>query len=169
MKKNKMYISRWAGLLGAGMLIAAPFAMTGCKEDISEDAYAIKTMQTMMDCINSTDSLSEIKALFEEVRLGRSSNASVLASVLSARGNYTVFAPSNRAVRMYLQQVTGSESATLADLTQEQKELVALNCIIDNGSNGAYEIADFPSDGGTFSTSNLKDVWLASRMPAMTM
>lgn len=166
MKKNKMYISRWAGLLGAGMLIAAPFAMTGCKEDISEDAYAIKTMQTMMDCINSTDSLSEIKALFEEVRLGRSSNASVLASVLSARGNYTVFAPSNRAVRMYLQQVTGSESATLADLTQEQKELVALNCIIDNGSNGAYEIADFPSDGGTFSTSNLKDRRLACEQNA---
>ena len=161
MKNYKNNLSRWAGLLGAGMLLAAPFSFTSCKEDISEDAYAIKSMQTMMDCINATDTLTEIKALFDEVRLGRSSNASVLSSVLSARGNYTVFAPSNKAVKLHLQKVTGKEDATLADLTQEQKELIALNCIIDNGSNNAYEIADFPNDGGTFSISNLKDRRLA--------
>lgn len=161
MKNYKNNLSRWAGLLGAGMLLAAPFSFTSCKEDISEDAYAIKSMQTMMDCINATDTLTEIKALFDEVRLGRSSNASVLSSVLSARGNYTVFAPSNAAVKLHLQKLTGKEDATLADLTQEQKELIALNCIIDNGSNNAYEIADFPNDGGTFSISNLKDRRLA--------
>ena len=161
MKNYKNNLSRWAGLLGAGMLLAAPFSFTSCKEDISEDAYAIKSMQTMMDCINATDTLTEIKALFDEVRLGRSSNASVLSSVLSARGNYTVFAPSNKAVKLHLQKVTGKEDATLADLTLEQKELIALNCIIDNGSNNAFEIADFPNDGGTFSISNLKDRRLA--------
>ena len=138
MKNYKNNLSRWAGLLGAGMLLAAPFSFTSCKEHISEDAYAIKSMQTMMDCINATDTLTEIKALFDEVRLGRSSNASVLSSVLSARGNYTVFAPSNAAVKLHLQKVTGKEDATLADLTQEQKELIALNCIIDNGSNNAF-------------------------------
>ena len=93
MKMNKQYFGRWAGLLGAALLVMSPIGVTSCTEEISEDAFAVKSMNTMMDCINETDSLSQIKALFDEVRLGRSSNASVLSSVLAARGNYTVFAP----------------------------------------------------------------------------
>lgn len=157
MKKNKLYLGRLAGLLGTALLVTSPVGFTGCTEDVSEDAFAIKTMNTMMDCINETDTLSQIKALFDEVRLGRTSNASVLSSVLSARGNYTVFAPGNDAVRRYVLQVTKGEASTIDALTMEQKEQIALNCVMDNGTSNAYEIADFPSDGGTFSTSTLKE------------
>lgn len=157
MKKNKLYFGRWAGLLGAALLVMSPIGVTSCTEDISEDAFAVKSMNTMMDCINETDDLSQIKALFNEVRLGRTSNASVLSSVLSARGNYTVFAPNDTAMANYVKQLTKGEASTIDALTMEQKEQIALNCVIDNGTSNAYEIAVFPSDGGTFPTSTLKD------------
>lgn len=135
--------------------MAAPISFTSCKEDISADAYAIKTEQTMMDYISSDTSLTDIKELFGMVKLGSSSNASTLSSVLSARGNYTVFAPNNEAVRAYVKELTGGTD--LNALSEEQKKQIALNCIIDNGTSTAYETADFPTGGNTFSTSNLRD------------
>lgn len=155
MNKNIFKIGRIAGVLGGVLLLAAPLSFTSCKEDISSDAYAIKTESTMMDYVSSDSTLSDIKELFGMVKLGNSSNASTLASVLSARGNYTVFAPTNSAVRAYVLQLTGTTD--LNNLTDEQKKQIALNCIIDNGSSSAYETADFPTGGNTFSTSNLRD------------
>ena len=152
MKMNMFHISRWASYAAALLMVAAPAALTSCKEDISEDAYAIKSMDTVSDMLAKRDDLSDIKALFEEVKLGKSANASSLLSVLSARGNYTVFAPNNDAVRAYVLEKTDGASQSIADLTYEQKELIAQNCIIDNGSQNAYELADFPSNGGTFAT-----------------
>lgn len=151
-------ITHRIALFSSALFVAiATISLSSCKEDISEDAYAIKSELSMIDYISENDTLTLIKALFDEVKLGRSDNASVLTSVLSARGNYTVFAPSDAAIKAYIQEQTGNANATISDLTDEQKQIIALNCIIDNGSSSAYELADFPSDGSTFSTSNLKD------------
>ena len=155
MNKNMFNKGRLAVALGSVLLLCAPLAMTSCKEDISEDSYAIKTQKTMMDYISDDPNLSDIKSLFDQVKLGKSANASTLTSVLSARGHYTVFAPNNAAVRAYVQKLNGTED--LASLSDEQKKQIALNCIIDNGSSEAYETADFPVGGNTFSTSNLRD------------
>lgn len=84
MNKNIFKIGRIAGVLGGVLLLAAPLSFTSCKEDISSDAYAIKTESTMMDYVSSDSTLSDIKELFGMVKLGNSSNASTLASVLSA-------------------------------------------------------------------------------------
>lgn len=157
MKKDIFKLGRWASCFGVALLLSVPVSFTSCKEDISEDAYAVKKMPSMADCISEDPELSDIKALFEEVRLGRSDNASVLLSVLSARGNYTVFAPTNSAIRNYVRQLTNGADSMAVALDQEHKDLVALNCIIDNGTNNAYERADFRDDGSTFPTSNLKD------------
>ena len=151
--------SHMASFMGAVLLLGAPFCLSSCKENIDDSAYAIKTEKTMMDYISDDPNLSEIKSLFEQVKLGKSANASTLESVLSARGNYTVFAPNNDAVHAYVQSLTGSTD--INSLTAEQKQRIALNCIIDNGSNSAYETADFPVGGNTFSTSNLSDRRLA--------
>ena len=155
MNTNKFNKGRLAVAFGSLLLLCAPLGMTSCKEDISEDAYAIKTQKTMMDYISDDPNLSDIKSLFEQVKLGKASNASTLSSVLAARGNYTVFAPNNDAVRAYVQQLNGTTD--LSSLTEEQKQQIALNCIIDNGTSNAYESADFPIGGNTFSTSNLRD------------
>lgn len=149
MKSNIFKMGRLTVLLAAVLAFGAPFTLTSCKEDISEDEYAVATKQTITDYISEHDSLSLIKALFDEVKLGNLENASVLTSVFSSRGNYTVFAPTNDAVQAYMDSVVGHQNAAIAELPDDQKKRIALNCVIDNGSTAAYETADFSSFVGT--------------------
>ncbi len=157
MKSNSFKISRCSAVLGVALTLLAPAVLGGCKEDISDDAYAVKTEQTMVDRISSDAQLSSIKAVFQRVKLGNTSNASTLYSVLSARGNYTVFAPTNDALAAYVSKVTAGASSDVNALTYDQAKHIALNCIIDNGSSEAYETADFPTDGTNFAVSTLGD------------
>lgn len=141
-------------LSGLFLLLSLSVAFGGCKEDIDDSNYAIATDQTITDYLASDSTLSDIKAIFDRVKLGNSNNASSLTSVLSARGNYTVFAASNDAVEAYVESLTGSRDVN--SLSDEQAQLVAYNCIIDNGDDDAYESSDFPASG-TFGLANLND------------
>lgn len=156
MKTTMLNIRKYPVFFSILLLLGVAFAFTSCKENISSDDYAIKTKKTIDDYLVDRSELSSIKAIFDEVKLGISDNASVVSSVLSARGNYTVFAPTNDAIAAYIKEVTGEESTDLSKLTYAQKQAIALNCIIDNGSNNAYELADFPVNGN-FATTNLRD------------
>ena len=147
------------------MLFGSALTFTACKENISEDAFAIATKKTIEDYLTDKPELSSIKNIFAQVKLGISEDASVVASALSARGNYTVFAPNNDAIAAYVSEVTNGESSDYNVLTEAQKSALALNCIIDNGDNSAYELADFPSNG-MFATTNLKDRRVSSKQDA---
>ncbi len=141
--------------VGVMLLCCVTFALTGCKEDLAEGDYAISTEQTVTDYLKDNPSqFSELKAIFDRVALGDTTgNASSLTNVLSARGNYTVFAPTNEAIAAYLQTLGVS---SVAELTYEQARLIAYSCIIDNEDQSAYEEADFP-ESGSFDTPNLND------------
>lgn len=138
------------------------FSFSACTENISDEAYAVADDVTMTQYIQENPDLSDIRQIFERVKLGSTSNASTLSSVLSARGNYTVFAPNNEAVRHYVDSVTNHESTDFNALSEEQIEHIALNCIIDNGSASAYELADFDASGAAFGTSTLGNRRLSS-------
>lgn len=158
-------LKRVLGLLSLVMFCGIAFTFTACKENISDDAYAIAQKQTIEDIIASDTTLSSIHEIFNEVRIGLSENASVVNSALSARGNYTVFAPNNDAITRYIELVSKGTSKDLSFLSPAQKEAIALNCIIDNGSTSAYELADFPSNG-MFATTNLKDRRISCKQDA---
>ena len=154
---NKVFkLNNVFGLFSLIMFCGVAFAFTSCKENISEDAYAIAQKQTIEDIISSDTTLTYIHQIFDEVRIGVSEDASVVTSALSARGNYTVFAPNDTAIKNYIKVQSKGTSESLSFLTAKQKEAIALNCIIDNGSTSAYELADFPSNG-MFSITNMKD------------
>lgn len=180
MKKNLFNFS--FSLLGLAFIAMSAVSFMSCKEEISSDAYAIKDKPTLIDKIDEkAGQLSYIRLLFNQVKLGNKSNASSIAAVLSARGHYTVFAPDNNAVLSQAVQFAKeneenglptvettllTDPATLTEdqkievinaMTDEQKSLIVLNCIIDNGSNSAYETADFPPHGTTFPISNLNN------------
>lgn len=156
MKAFKLNISFLSCALSFALLFGMAATFTACKEDISEDAYAIKTKKTIEDYLSDKPELSSIKAIFDEVKLGISDDASVVASALAARGNYTVFAPNNDAVAAYVSERTKGASTDYNALSESEKSALALNCIIDNGSNNAYELADFPSNG-MFANTNMND------------
>ena len=160
MKKNPFLRQTLYGAFGLASLFCAGSVLTGCTEDIDESNYAIAEEQTVTDYLSTTDSLSEIKAIFDRVRLGDDEQASSLTSVLSARGNYTLFAPSNAAIEVYIAALGVS---CVDSLSYEQAQLIANSCIIDNGAQAAYETADFPTPG-TFPISNLNDRLLSCEL-----
>ena len=90
-------------LLAALLMLTATTFLTGCKENISEDDYAVAKKQNVIQYLESQpEEYSMILKLFSEVKLGLSDNASTIESVLKARGNYTVFAPTNEAMQTLL-------------------------------------------------------------------
>lgn len=142
-------------------LFGVSAAFTGCKEDISEDNYAIKSEMTMTDyLVANSDKFSSLKSIFDRVKLGNTDEASSLTSVLSARGNYTLFAPNNDAIQKYVESLG---LTSISELTYDQAQLIANSCLIDNGDDAAYEEADFPTPG-TFAQTNLNDRLLTCEM-----
>lgn len=147
-------------LVSCLLMMVVGGVFTSCKEDIDDSAFAIKEDPTLADMLHEREDLSYITSLFERVRLSNAENASSLMAALSARGNYTVFAPTNDAVAAYCQNVAGVSGPD--DLSYEQAQLLAYSCVIDNENAKAYETAEFPTDGGTFLKSNLYDRLLTS-------
>ena len=142
-----------AKVLTLGLFTTSLFGVTSCEEDIDSSNFAIKKMETLSDIMDGNPQLSKARDLFKQVRLGRKDNSSSVYSVLSARGNYTVFAPDNVAMDTYLASLG---LTSIDELTDEQKELIVYSCVIDNGDQEAYESTEFPT-AGAFNLSNLYD------------
>lgn len=164
MKESKYSLKSIVRALSLSLLCVLTLSVVSCSEDISEDNFAIKTEQTITEYLAATpEKYSDIKAIFDRVILGDTA-ASSLSSVLSARGNYTVFAPNNDAIESYIKNSLGISTGAVSDLSYEQAELIAYSCVIDNGDEDAYDEADFPTDGGTFDESNLNDRTLSCKL-----
>lgn len=143
----------------------SPITFYSCKENIDESAYAIAEKKQIVELLESdTAQYSNFIKILSDVKLGTSDNASKLISVLSSRGNYTVFAPTNEAFKTFLHDKLKLNS--INELSDEQKKMIAYNCVIDNGDNAAYELADFPANGTTFGFATLDDRRLTSEQKA---
>lgn len=152
MNKNKFLTYCLQAMVGVSALSLLSGGFVSCKEDVDISNYAISSKPTMADFLAQTDSLSDIKAILERVKLGSSEKSSSILSVISARGKYTLFAPSNRAVRAYVKALIGTEDITR--LTDDQAALIAESCIIDNKDGAAYQTTMFP-ENGTFDQATL--------------
>lgn len=142
-------------LFGLVLAMGMAFIFSACKENIDDSNFAIKTKNTITDHLSERPELSDIKLVFDRVKLGKADNASSLTSVLASRGNYTLFAPTNEAIQKYLAKLGLSSIDQLSD---EDAVSLAYNCIIDNGDNEAYELSVFPSNkGDVFDLANLND------------
>ena len=151
------YLTRAFAVL---MILSLSLGLTGCKEEIDDSNFAIKSELTAADFIASDEDYSLIHSIFTRVRLGNSDGASPIISVLTARGNYTVFLPTNSAIEKFLQQ---NGISSIDELTEEQLNLIAKSCIIDHTEDNAYETADFPTTGA-FEKPNLNDRLLSCKM-----
>lgn len=149
-KFQSKILAKFSALLFALVVIGGTFS---CTEDIDESNFAIADEPTITEFLSTTERYSGIKAIFDKVRFGTKANASVLSSVLSSRGHYTVFVPSDSALNEYVKTL-GKNS--VEELDSAEAELIAYSCVIDNGDNDAYETTDFPIDG-SFSNTNLND------------
>ena len=143
-----------------GLMCCLMLSLLSCTEKIDDDNFAIKTQLTIADFIDENPDFSMMKTVFEKVKMRDVANASPIYSMLTARGNYTVFLPGNDAVLAFLKE-HGVEN--IEELDAENLDLIAKSCIIDNGDKSAYSTADFPTEG-SFEQANLNDRLLSSSM-----
>lgn len=149
--------------------IAALFAAS-CTEDIDTGArFTLKQYTVLTYLAESPDSANytEYVKLLHKVPIS-SRSASTVAQLLSARGIYTCFAPSNQAIQDYLDTLCAKgiipapnwESITDADKLDSIQKVIVLNSIIDGSNNNeVYDMGTISAlkDTIEFGTANLYD------------
>ncbi len=147
------------------LLFVGGLSLTSCTEDIDTSDRYTYTEEIISGYLEKHPEYSEYCKLLGEVPISQRSE-STLWQLLSARGNYTVFAPTNEAIEAYLSELydkglisspswDGFNNKETLDSIQK---IIAYNSIIDGGDDtDAYETGSFPSDTEEFSIANMND------------
>lgn len=124
-----------------------------CTEEIDTSARYTFTGNTIISYLRTHSDYSEYCNLLDTVNISDYSS-STLSQLLSARGNYTCFAPTNEAIQNYLAHLKDSGVITEAswdapefqdiELLEKTRKDIVYNSIIDNGDDReAYQTTDF--------------------------
>lgn len=142
-----------------GSLAACALLVFGsCSDSVDDSNLYTEKSPTVTQYLQQQDTVysSFIKVL-NQVKLSNRANASSMASVLAARGNYTCFVPTNAAIKQFLDSVLGPSNYSLDNLPDSVAQIIAKNSVIDNGANKPYKTADFPSNGFSFALANMNN------------
>lgn len=151
---------------GILIILLAAVGLAACKEHVDMSARYVMKEETAYSYLNKHEQYSSFVDLLDIVPISRLSNSTV-GALLSARGNFTVFAPDNDAIQDYLDTLYAKQvidepswdgfrdSLSLDSI----RKVIVYNSIINGGDNlQAYDVAQFPiNDGGEFPLSNLYD------------
>lgn len=154
------------------LLLALTGLMTtqSCTEKIDEsNRYTFKD-ETILSYLEKHEQYSEYVKLLNIVPISSRSNSSV-AQLMSARGNYTCFAPTNEAIAIYMDSLVSQglistpswDAFTDPHKLDSIQKVIVYNSIIDGGNDIAgYETSSFPYDD-FFTLPNMYDRKLTSK------
>ena len=141
------------------------FILWGCTEEIDKSARYVFNEPTIMSYLSEHKQYSQYCDLLGKVKVSRMSETT-LKQLLSARGNYTVFAPTNDAIDAYLQVLDslgivdtpswdGFRDSTKLDSI---RKVIVHNSVIDGGDLMYYEVNAFPvTQGAEIPMANMYD------------
>ena len=127
------------------------FAAVACKESVDTSSRYVFKFDTILSYLEKHEVYSEYVSLLRRVKVSEMSGTTV-AQLMSARGHYTVFAPTNDAIQAYLQDL-GDEglisepawtSFTDSVKLDSIRRIIVHNSILDGGDEISYETARFP-------------------------
>ena len=138
--------------------------LAGCSEHVDISARYVFKDRTIMQYLEGKEYYSEYVRILNHVPVSSVSKTTV-RQLLSARGHFTVFAPTNDAVQAYLDTLcakgfisepTWEGFANKNDLDSIER-VIAYNSILDGGDQMAYDVADFPDNEHEFGLNNMND------------
>lgn len=109
---------------------------------------------------NDPENFSDYLTILGKVHPSKRSESTML-ELLSARGNYTCFAPTNDAIKQYLDSLLLLNQVTSTDVNQipdSIAESIVFNSIIENENEEAYSTTDFVE--GALSRTNMNDRYI---------
>ena len=152
-------------VLAVSVIVAMVSCFVSCTETIdSSQRYVFKDI-TIADYLQKHEQYSEYVRLLTQVPVSRISETTLI-QLLSARGNYTVFAPTNDAIQLYLDTLwrkgiisEPSWDGFLSERARDSIEkVIVYNSILDGGDNTQVYTYDFPTQqDGEISLPNMYD------------
>lgn len=128
-------------VLIAFALLVSALNLVSCKDNVDESNMYTFVGKLMADYIDEDESLAKFSYLTKRVKLSDNSESTV-HDLLSARGNFTCFAPTNEAVQQYLDSLYN----TCYDITQtpdSTAQFIVNNCLIDHKDSEALFSTSF--------------------------
>ncbi len=122
------------------------------------------TDETVASYLEKHQQYSEYCALLNQVKISNKSESTVF-QLLSARGNFTCFAPNNEAIQLYLDSLQRKnliaeatwESFENEEMRDSIRKVIVYNSIIDGGDLRYFKTSDLPEDGEEINTPNMND------------
>lgn len=137
--------------------------MSACKESIDTSARYVFKHETILSYLEKFDVYSEYVDLMKRVEVSMLSQSSV-AQLMSARGHYTCFAPTNEAIQNYLEELVEKgiisepswDAFTDSTKLDSIRKVIVYNSIIDGGDEIFYETGNFPvADNAEIAINNM--------------
>ncbi len=141
------------------------FVFLSCHEDIDTSARYVFKERTVADYLNDHSQFSEYVRLLKEQKVSDVSNTSVY-QLMTAYGYYTVFAPTNDAIQMYLDSLVIKGIIPEADWNAFPDErtldsiraVLVYNSILDGTKQEkTYVTAEFPKTNEEFDINTMAD------------
>ena len=150
-----------------GITLTVFFLIIGCTEDVDlSNRYVFKEDTVMSYLMSHSESYSTYTSFLYKVPVSSLSNTTV-GQLLSARGHYTVFAPTNKAIESYLDTLVAEnvisypswEAFTDSTKLDSVRKVIVYNSIIDSGdTDEPIHTYDFPTiPGGEILIANMND------------
>jgi len=149
----------------SAMAMTVLFTLAACTEEIDKSARYTFTEETVLSYLEKQERFSDYVRMLGEVNISNQSESTV-EQLLSARGHFTVFPPSNEAIQLYLDTLQRKGIITTAswdgfpnEKTKDSiQKVIVYNSIIDGGDDRYFETANFPtSDNDEFPLPNMND------------
>lgn len=131
--------------------------IVGCSEEVDTSARYVFKEEIISGYLEKHEQYSQYCELLKQVPISKASKTSVY-QLLSARGNFTVFAPTNDAIQLYLDSLVRKGLIPKAswdafdDSTKLDsiRKVIVYNSVIDGGDdNGYFQINGLPGSTGT--------------------
>jgi len=124
------------------VLAALCSSLTSCQDKVDDGSMYTFTGQLISDYISADENLSHFCYLTKKVKLSSMSNSTVY-DLLSARGNYTCFLPSNEAIQNYLDSLYYTKDYDITQVPDSTAEFIVNNSLIDHNDSPALLSTDF--------------------------
>lgn len=135
----------------------------GCQDKVDESDMYTFTGETVIDVLGDNADYSYFVDILNRVKFSNHSESSA-AQLLSTRGHYTVFAPSNAAIQHYLDSMYNTTGFDVNQISDSLANALVKNSIIDTGDNEAFHSTDFQV--GALDRTNLDDRFITVEFEA---
>ena len=154
-------------------LIVTIIFLLSCTEEIDTSARYVFKEETIFSYLQKHEEYSDYVRLLGLVPISSRSQSTVHQR-LTARGNFTCFAPTNQAIALYLQDQVDAGFITEPSWDSFQSDklrdsimrVIVYNSIIDGGDEEYYETGSFPrNNNDEFGRPNMNDIKLSIYRP----